>query len=286
MEPERTFDVTFVAPLEYFHTDVEQLSIGEEVVLRRASDEDKQFLGELVGSVVLPRHALPEFDFALETRLLSPDRTTDAHEASERFARVVTAFRLIKAGAFGLPVLLAWQTESRIPRSALAPFRPRVAGKPYSFGKQDADELQNVMQQLRAARLNDRQNVALRRFDMAYERGVAEDRLIDCWVGLEALFSPSDRGELSYRIALRAAYFIASSPEEREQIYIALRHYYDTRSDIIHGRKPKQDVEVAAGAVEDYLRKALKKIVSDPTSFRPDELDLVVARGQFQQGAR
>jgi len=277
-------DVTFVALLDKFGAELDQLPITGEVLLRRVSEEDKQFLDWAVKSRFLSFYEVPEFRFALETSAMLPEKTFSTGEAEERFGRVVTALRLIKPGAVGVSIVLARETGSRAIVGAHRPFVLHALGKPYSFGKQDGDKLENVVRELCAGRLDDRQNIALRRFEMAYERDAAEDRLIDCWVALEALFSPSDRRELSYRIALRAAYFIASSPGEREQIYTALRDCYDTRSDIIHGRKPKQDVKVAADAVEDYLRRALRKVVSDPKSFQPDQLDLVVARGQLQQG--
>jgi hypothetical protein len=280
MRTKRMRDVTLVATLDKLRTEFDQLPVDGEVLLRRLNDEDNHFLSGLVTSGLLSRYA-PRFEFALETRAISPEDTFNPGEAEKRFDRVITAFRLIKPGAVRVSVVFACQTESRALVGVHVPPVLHVFGKPYSFAGEDAHKLRDVVRQLCAPKLNDRQRIALRRFEMAYEREAAEDRLIDCWVALEALFSPSDRGELRHRIALRAAYFIASSPEERERTYTALRDCYDTRSDIIHGSKPRQDVRAAAAAVEDYLRGALRKIVSNPAGFQADQLDLVVARGQF-----
>jgi len=262
-----------------FQTDVEQISIGEEVVLREAKSEDKQLLAEMVKSGLVTQHALPKFGFALETTLLSPERTIDMCEASERFARAVTALRLLKSGAFGLPLLLAFQTESRALRSALFPFRPRIAGQRYSLEGQDAAQLNRISQSLSVVPPSHRYSMALRRFEMAYERWLAEDRLIDYWVALEALFLPDGPPqELRYRASLRVAWFVAQGPGEREEIFRQIRDSYDARSGIVHGRNPK-DVPSISQFTEDVLRRALRKAVATPGSLDPQQLDSLIVRG-------
>src|SRR5205823_1673035 len=66
---------------------------------------------------------------------------------------------------------------------------------------------------------NERQvyEVAQRRFAQTYERVHDEDRLIDAWIALEALFLP-DQGELIYRAQMRIARFIGNDLPEREAI--------------------------------------------------------------------
>ena len=280
METKGTMDVTFVAPLDKFDAELDSLLIGAEVVLSRVKDKDKRFLRKLVGSGAGVGYAVPKADFALETTLASVDIIPDANEASERFARVVTAFRLIKRGAFGLPVLIACETGSRALKAAFGPFRPHAFGEPYFLGKQEADKLRNVVQELCAGRLSDRQNIALRRFEMAYERGIAEDRLIDYWVALEALFLPDIFQELSFRASLRIAYYVAGTPDEREEVFRKMRLSYDIRSDVVHGQRLKADVSEVASDTEEILRRALRAEVMNPGSLNVDRLDAAIARGQ------
>jgi len=281
---------SIMAPLQHFEGPDEEIRLDAKMVLRKLTQDDMQYLRcpDEFGGMVERRDAL-SMRFCLAASLVTEKgAVTKLSEVRGPVMRVVTALRLLKSGQVGVPVVIQ---RLREPAFGLAGGTFSVSGAPAALGPsytlllEESKQLIVTCRALAKAASAKHLRVPLRRFNQAYERDRAEDRLIDYWVALEALFSPPGSGELTYRIALRAAYFIASLPEEREQIFTALRDHYGTRSDVVHGRKPKRDVKIAAGAVEDYLRRALKKIVSDPGSFRPDELDLVVARGQFQQGA-
>jgi hypothetical protein len=125
-------------------------------------------------------------------------------------------------------------------------------------------------------------DVALRRFDMAYERERLEDRLIDYWVGLEALFLP-DRQELSYKAGMRIARYVGGNPVRRREIFEDMRASYSLRSEIVHGEPLKSDMATVVAKTEDVLREALFKIA---TCDRPvdvkklaKELDAEIASG-------
>jgi hypothetical protein len=59
--------------------------------------------------------------------------------------------------------------------------------------------------------------------------------LISIAIGFESLFSPSDQGELNFRICQTAAQFLGQSPAERSQIFSDLKRMYRRRSEIVHG---------------------------------------------------
>ena len=278
VESQHTVDVTFLSPLDKFDTDLEQLAVGDQVVLRRVTDEDRQLFREPFRRT-FPPPEVNKYDFVLETTCPSRERTFDPGQAMERFRRVVTAFRLINPGAFELPVLLACQAESRALVGAVRPFVSCVVREPYWFRKEDADELQDVVGKLCTGHLNDRQSLALRRFEMAYERWIPEDRLIDHWIALEALFLPGISDELSFRASLRIAYYMTASPDERQRIFDKMRLSYDTRSRIVHGEPPKADVGEVASDTEEILRRALRAEVTNLGSLDVERLDAAIARG-------
>lgn len=99
--------------------------------------------------------------------------------------------------------------------------------------------------------------LALRRFSGAYERPSDEDRLIDYWVALEALFLPDATQELSYRVALRVARYVGETPRERKQLLRETRDSYTARSKVLHGRVVP-DLSEITGRTEDVLRRALR----------------------------
>ena len=60
-------------------------------------------------------------------------------------------------------------------------------------------------------------------------------RLINLAIALEALFSPSDRGELNYKISLYASLLISNDAEERIETFKFVKEMYDRRSTLFHG---------------------------------------------------
>jgi hypothetical protein len=60
-------------------------------------------------------------------------------------------------------------------------------------------------------------------------------RLINLAIALEALFSPSDKGELSYKISLYASLLISDDVTERVENFTFLKHMYGRRSALFHG---------------------------------------------------
>ncbi len=61
------------------------------------------------------------------------------------------------------------------------------------------------------------------------------ERLIALAIALEALFSPADKGEFTFRISQSAAQFLARTPTEREEIFSQVREMYGRRSALFHG---------------------------------------------------
>lgn len=63
------------------------------------------------------------------------------------------------------------------------------------------------------------------------------DKLVDLSVALEALFSPSEKTELRFRISHSGALPLGSDPNDRKAIAALLKKAYDARSDLVHGGK-------------------------------------------------
>ena len=81
---------------------------------------------------------------------------------------------------------------------------------------------------------------AVRRFSYASERDRPDDQLVDLMIAAESIFlsdsgAPEGRGELRYRLALRAAFFIDSKEYSKKELYRHMRRAYDARSALVHG---------------------------------------------------
>lgn len=273
--PENT-PQTYIALLRDFESEVESVSLENGVTIRRLNletdtDEDSRF-----GFVFEPEEA-----FVL---VYQPAGTSNGKEL-EVLNNTVTAMRITAPGAVSIGQLLKPQT--------LRIVGPRFPVPPYQLTKESVDTLSKMTVRLPNASSGS-VRVAISRFDLAhertrlaYERDESEDRFIDYWIALEALFSPNDKREATYRIALRLSHFIAGPGDEREEMYLTTLDSYDVRSQIVHGRKltgkptkkrklsPRQIVD----RTEDYLRRCLRKIVLSDQGFHPEAIDIAIARG-------
>jgi hypothetical protein len=113
---------------------------------------------------------------------------------------------------------------------------------------------------------------SIRRFNLAFDRGLLTDRIVDLVIAAESLFlSDLDedyRGELRFRFALRAAKFIEHQSYSEHDVFRVMRRAYDARSAIVHGGSPKDtrlpDDQFAKlptfiDAIEELVRLGLRK---------------------------
>ncbi|MEQ1917852.1 MAG: hypothetical protein ABL955_01525 [Elusimicrobiota bacterium] len=82
---------------------------------------------------------------------------------------------------------------------------------------------------------------------------------------LEAMFC-TDSGEISHKIAERAAVFLGSDMEERARVYRFLKKAYSVRSRVIHGGAISGDVEGLVGTcveLDGILRRIMNRVLSN-----------------------
>lgn len=109
---------------------------------------------------------------------------------------------------------------------------------------------------------------ALRRFQQSYERTDSADRLIDYWIAMEGLFLPDGAAELSYRVSLRVARFVADTATEMRTMFELLyKRSYRARSKVVHGDAVPGLDEITASTGE-IVRAAVRRWLdaeADPT---------------------
>ena len=77
--------------------------------------------------------------------------------------------------------------------------------------------------------------VAIDRVNRALRRHWSVDAAIELGIALEAFFlSDDEQSELTYRLALRCAWWLGETPEERKQLMKWARVVYQCRSDAVH----------------------------------------------------
>jgi hypothetical protein len=140
-------------------------------------------------------------------------------------------------------------------------------------------------------------HTAALRLYFARSRPRSDDRILDVMIAAEALYlgtdGGEDRGELKYRLALRAAAWadLRALRKSKKQVFDLLRLAYDVRSAIAHGSRPKasklklqgatltleQLIEQTTEVVMQGLLKALKQLAKSKNPvFRPDWESLIL----------
>ena len=124
--------------------------------------------------------------------------------------RLYSSGRVVVSGGFLLRTELGGRGVSWNVRQ-----RPSNAYGDLRLNTSDLSPLQDLWADLRRNAASRRRPppIAFSRFASAFDRATLQDRLIDLMIAAEAIFlqedgSPEDRGELSFRLALRAAHFI------------------------------------------------------------------------------
>lgn len=80
--------------------------------------------------------------------------------------------------------------------------------------------------------------LAFRRYALSLEKKRYEDQLLDLWIGLESLFVPDGKkGEITYKLRLRMAYYFGETLQQREKIAQFIKKSYNHRSEIVHSGK-------------------------------------------------
>ena len=289
--------VKMVAPLPHLVLPAFPLRLSDELVLDRLTDDEVTRCCQV--SVLRPDS--PRFPLIIAEDAVGVRRTMflpklirtigEAREPREvrdegSFGRrspgqdalvvddVLSALRLFKKTQIRAAGYAAWTDSPLVNTGTLS----RVLGQ-WPYGGQFALSEGEVPQFLELWRLLEeggaRFGFSIRRFSLAFDRGLAFDRIVDLVISAESLFlgdhGVQDRGELRFRFALRAAKFIEHPVYGERDVYRVMRRAYDVRSTIVHGGSPEdtrlpddQHAKVPAfiDSIEEIVRLGLRKGLS------------------------
>lgn len=142
------------------------------------------------------------------------------------------------------------------------------------------DEYHPVVSQMPAS-----VQLAFARFNSSYEKRDIVDRLIDLIIALEALFTDDNRGEVTFKVALRCGFWLKPPGNEREALFRTIKRAYGMRSQVVHGRRGKaptdKQLEKLEGIVRDCLRKYLNHQVLTEDVPLGDAFDRLMLTGRI-----
>ncbi len=195
----------------------------------------------------------------------------DQQEAMNTAQAVVLMLRLLKANPIGT-ASYQWSTPEQpfkwVMQAAYAPIvHPSSAiGEPYVLTQQDAQILPRLWRKTKKAHTKTNLATAITRFEDSYSRTKPEDKLIDYWTALEALFFSDDEfRDMGKSLALAASYYLGRTESERTSIYNDLTRSHTLRSHFIHGErgKTKVDLNEMVTKTGKHLRRALRQHIEE-----------------------
>lgn len=303
-------DFEMVAPFVLAGFERLPIHLGPDLVIENMSQEEASlilnagFMAPTTGptdATVLRNRAAVKHRYSLPKRVSSAtdddEEDDDTHrqvmdffEKSQRIAEeVLCALRLVHHGVFNIPGAVhlpkAWFDEDEDPRIEFLQGSSRQSLMTASFSSKACDEVEFLFGALQDPRVKRHRGLAqsARRFGYAMEDHREEDRIVDVMVAAEALFlgdagSAQDRGELKYRLSLRAAYFMGKDAAERHKIFKFMKSAYDARSSIAHGGQPSSFKDLEGNEIDahqfshftsHYVRRALRKAIREAPANGP-----------------
>ncbi len=279
----------FLSPLNNFRSETEKVELSPNFsIINIPTEEREQMLSRSRGfDLFAQHHMMPFNEYALELFLEIPKvfgqgpnvpdvKIMPSEIARKQFDEACSILRLYKSGAVSHDYVYSestsWEPHGETYTVRSAGMRPAI-GAQQILSKQEAVDFLKFWEffQRVSKKKQKTTNIALRRFEFAYERVRLEDKLIDYLIGFEALLLKEDeRQELEYRLALRGSVLLGKTAEERQTIFEGLKTAYRERSNIVHGGTVRETIKIGADRikfnefvenVEQRLRTSIKEFL-------------------------
>ena len=129
-------------------------------------------------------------------------------------------------------------------------------------------------------------NIAIKRLNIAYLRESEEDSIIDLMIGIEALVTKDDYGEITYKVSSRTALILSTIscyPYSITETVDAMKKLYKFRSKVVHGEtiteklrtvQLREDISIASvDLARNILENLILAMVEHPDFLVPNNID-------------
>ena len=147
------------------------------------------------------------------------------------------------------------------------------------IGTEDASLAHNIHEGLSRQGVFEKLRVPIQRWRRSKAASNGVDLAIDLRIALESLFlDEGNNAELSFRLALRAAWYLGVEGDERAKIFDALREAYSIGSKAVHRGKGYDDmIPSELATAQDVCRMSILRRISD--GGKPPNWNTVVLGG-------
>jgi len=254
--------------LENFSLPIESLSFASDLKIKKFSRSEQE---KRLQRALQPYGSTRPIDvlrtsFAVEMEHAIPKGgVIHLEEPREAFGRVVSALRLFKPGVVGLGPIhqegAYWQPNVVGTLSSSIYSVPFI-GPRYELTEAETDQLVKFYNWLLSIDTSSDRSVelAVRRFNLAYERVMPADKLIDMMIAFEALLLP-EKDELALRLSIRVANLLTDIADRQDTLK-KMKKAYKLRSDAVHGGQINdKEIVKCVEVIEELLRQSLRSVL-------------------------
>lgn len=242
-----TVQIEVSIPLENFHSDVDEIDLGNGWKIAKMSRER---LEEVLTFRDYPETSLMSLSHALIWTVNAPKviiEQGEEYDAPQEYQQVhsivremLTAIRLFKSGDVGRRMTqIRRKSWSFGGESRSMGYGKPFWKRPYRIEPHEVESLREFVSFYRSSSKDRNSSVAVRRVNYAVERERTEDTLVDYLIAFESLFL-DNRRELSYRLSLRVSTNLRHEKKSRTEVFDDMRLAYKIRSMIVHGEEKKK----------------------------------------------
>jgi len=253
----------YIMPLLYFKSRSSLLQIASNLKIRKISQSELISLEQDLPTI-FNEFEMQAASYALERVATSGELLFETYDM---FQKVITAFRLLKAGPLYTKVIFMVRPDSTV--KATWKFKG-IPPHPdyYILNKRDLKQLFTLLGSLKhiyAPKAGNKSlTVATKFFEKSYEDDW-ETAIVSCWTAFEALCFGGEKpreGAIGPTVKIAVSMLIGQSRKEREQIKSFLARVYKARNYIVHGneRTSREDIHVVK-RLQDYLRTSIVKLL-------------------------
>lgn len=269
------FNSTWLVHLQNIASEVPSISLDRGVILRQVPDDEKITI--VKESARFPYNRLANSGI--------PDTFLEIHQPIDRILppnqedvtviaqAVVLALRLLKENPVGM-ISYRWNIDQPFRKGGGTIYAPLLlpgafSGQKYILTTEEAILLPMLYKKARKAYKDPKLTTSITRFDDSYIKLKNEDKLIDYWITLEALFFsliPKEYvGSMGDTVATNIAYYIGSSESDRRSIYEFMSCSHKARGYFVHGQRGKapQNLNSIIKKTANHLRAALRKRIEE-----------------------
>lgn len=281
------------SPIQNLDCELEEIELKGGMKIRKISKKELECLWSAVNNIgPVDRNEILKLKFALEMRCVINEETlVTTTNPSELSHKVVIALRLFKEGQIW-PCFIFSKPLTWLPHSGKWSFGGGLSSRgfheEYLLTKDEAKKIESFWEKFCSFDLTKHSflNVALNRFNYAYERNTPEDILIDCMIAFEALYSEGP-GDLSYKVSTRIARLLKEDPAEREDMSLFMKKNYGIISTIVHGdeisKKSLKKISELLGIANADKNVVLRKAASETEKYLRDSIKAFLILNRKQE---